>query len=102
MERKPDVFQQIADVIWDSRPNRRARWDSQASPSVSYWGTARVPTLLVYGEEDKNGTPKNARDLHERITGSRLELLPNAGHFVIREQEDEVLALLAEFARGNS
>ncbi|MEX0942627.1 MAG: alpha/beta hydrolase [Pseudomonadales bacterium] len=98
MEREPDLFRQIADVIWNSRANSKARWDSQASPSASYWGTARVPTLLVYGEEDKNGTPKNARDLHERIEGSRLEMLPGAGHFVVREEEAKVLALLLEFA----
>ncbi|XOV90660.1 MAG: alpha/beta fold hydrolase [Pseudomonadota bacterium] len=53
---------------------------------------------MIYGEEDKNGTPKNAADLHGRLPDSTLLMLPNAGHFVIREKEDEVLDAISGFA----
>lgn len=99
-EREPARFAEIAALNWQARPNREARWDPTVSPSPSYWGRAILPSLLIYGEEDKNGTPKNGRDLHERIAGSELLLLPNAGHFLIREKEDEVLAAITRFTAG--
>ncbi|MEX0942638.1 MAG: alpha/beta hydrolase [Pseudomonadales bacterium] len=97
-DRAPERFQEVADLGWNSRANKAASWDPKVSPSSSYWGTATVPTLLIYGEEDKNGTPKNAEDLHQRIRNSELIMLSNAGHFVIREQEEQVLEAITTFA----
>lgn len=42
--------------------------------------TIDVPTLVVVGEEDALTPPTEARAMHERITGSRLELIAGAGH----------------------
>ncbi len=41
----------------------------------------RVPTLILVGEEDLPTPPALARGLHEAIAGSRLEIIPGAGHF---------------------
>ena len=41
----------------------------------------RVPTLVLVGEEDPPTPPALARGLHEAIAGSRLEVIPGAGHF---------------------
>lgn len=95
--REPVVFSSITDPIWNTKPNRDAHWDVSANPSASYWGTATMPTLLIYGEQDKNGTPRNAHDLHARIPGSELLMIPGAGHFAVREAEDIVLAKIHEF-----
>ena len=75
-----------------------ATWDMRIAPSSSYWGSARVPTLLIYGTEDGNGTRQNAEDLARRIPGARLHFIDQAGHFVIREQPGQVLALMRAFA----
>ena len=39
-----------------------------------------VPTLLVYGDQDVRAPLAVAEDLHAEIAGSRLVLLPGAGH----------------------
>jgi pimeloyl-ACP methyl ester carboxylesterase len=39
-----------------------------------------VPTLLVYGEADERSPLRVARDLHARIPGSTLAVLPGLGH----------------------
>ena len=42
--------------------------------------TIDVPTLIIVGAEDVLTPPKEARAMHERIAGSRLEILAGAGH----------------------
>ena len=58
----------------------------------------RVPTLVLVGEEDP-ALPA-ARVTHERIAGSKLVVLPRAGHLSNLDQPEafnrEVLAFLAE------
>jgi pimeloyl-ACP methyl ester carboxylesterase len=39
-----------------------------------------VPVLLLYGEEDARSPLAVAREMHERIPGSTLSILPGAGH----------------------
>ena len=42
--------------------------------------TIDVPTLIIVGDEDVLTPPSEARAMHERIAGSRLEILAGAGH----------------------
>ncbi len=95
--RDPDTFAEVCDLMWGYRPPRTARWNMKAYPSAGYWGTAAVPTLLVYGQEDKNGTPENAADLDRRLSDSRLVMIEGAGHFVIREAADRVFDEIRDF-----
>jgi pimeloyl-ACP methyl ester carboxylesterase len=60
-------------------------------------GEIRAPTLVVTGENDGGSTPRMARLMHERIAGSRLEILPNLRHSVLIEAPERVAALLEEF-----
>lgn len=56
-----------------------------------------VPTLILVGEEDKLTTPDAARDMHNRIKGSELHLIPNAAHMSNLENPEEFNARLLEF-----
>lgn len=98
MEREPGIFSELADAAW-TRASGKSRWNPRVSPSTSYWGTASIPTLLIYGDKDNNGTRENAEDLARRLPDSRLEYIRDAGHFAIREKEDRTLALLLDFIR---
>lgn len=61
--------------------------------------TISVPTLLLYGERDRRSPLHVATEMHAQIPGSRLAVLPGAGHAVNVEAPDlfneEVRAFLA-------
>jgi pimeloyl-ACP methyl ester carboxylesterase len=56
-----------------------------------------VPTLVIVGEHDGPAPPDVARDMHERIPGSELVVLPHAGHLSNMEATDEFNAAVADF-----
>lgn len=102
-KRDPEGFQGISDLLWSRIEERagkgKATWDMRIAPSSSYWGSARIPTLLIYGTEDAFGTRENAEDLARRIPGARLHFIEPAGHFVIREQPGRVIEQMTAFAK---
>ncbi|MFC5699023.1 alpha/beta fold hydrolase [Pseudomonas sp. GCM10022186] len=57
----------------------------------------RVPTLIVVGADDQLTPVAEARLMHERIPGSRLEILPECGHLPPLEMPERTLALLREW-----
>ena len=60
-------------------------------------GAISVPTLVIVGEEDALSPPDVARDMQERIKGSRLAVLPRAGHLSNLEAAEEFNAAVDEF-----
>jgi pimeloyl-ACP methyl ester carboxylesterase len=57
----------------------------------------RQPTLIMTGEHDSGSSPRMARFLHERITGSELNILPGLRHSVLLENPDLIAQLLLDF-----
>lgn len=55
------------------------------------------PTLLVSGTEDKTAPPPVAEALSAAITGSKLVLLPDCGHWTLTEKPLQVCKAMAEF-----
>lgn len=53
-------------------------------------------TLIMTGEHDQGSSPRMARLMHERITGSRLEILTGLRHSVLIEAPERV----ADSVRG--
>lgn len=60
-------------------------------------GRIRLPTLVVCGAEDQLTPAKYAEYLHRQIAGSRLRVIPRAGHMVMLERAAEFNAALADF-----
>jgi pimeloyl-ACP methyl ester carboxylesterase len=58
-----------------------------------------VPTLLIYGAEDIRAPRGVAEALHAAIPGSRLILVPAAGHDVNLEAPEEYDAAIRTFLR---
>ena len=56
-----------------------------------------VPTLVVVGEEDVITPVKEARAMHQAIRGSRLEIIPEAGHLSNLERPAAFNAALSDF-----
>ncbi len=59
----------------------------------------RVPTLLVYGDHDVRAPLTVGEHLHAQIAGSRLVVLPGAGHVCNVETPDAFNAAIREFTR---
>jgi len=57
----------------------------------------RVPTLIVVGANDQLTPVSEARLIHERIPGSRLEILPECGHLPPLEMPEQTITLLREW-----
>lgn len=57
------------------------------------------PTLVLWGREDRVFPPEVGRALHDRIAGSRFELIPDAGHMPQWERPEVVNAILLDFLR---
>jgi pimeloyl-ACP methyl ester carboxylesterase len=47
-----------------------------------------LPALILCGEEDALTPPKYSEFLHSRIKGSKLEVIPHAGHLVMMESPE--------------
>ena len=59
--------------------------------------TVRVPTLVIWGENDR-ALPKSLLDgLEEVVPGMRLERIPAGTHWVIHEQPQRINGLIRSF-----
>lgn len=56
-----------------------------------------APTLILCGAEDKMTPLRNSEFMRDHIAGTRLEIVPNAGHNVMLEQPNQVAEILADF-----
>jgi pimeloyl-ACP methyl ester carboxylesterase len=59
--------------------------------------TLTVPTLLVYGEEDKSTPPAIGLLFHEKIKDSTYVQIDSAGHFVFIDQPDITKKAIEDF-----
>mgnify|MGYP003287395470 CR=1 FL=1 len=59
-----------------------------------------VPTLLMYGDRDVRAPLTVAEALHAAIPGSRLVVLPDAGHLCNIEAPDEFNDAVRHFLHG--
>jgi pimeloyl-ACP methyl ester carboxylesterase len=66
--------------------------------STQTLATINVPTLLLAGEEDTLTPNAEAQLMHKGIRGSRLEIIPKAGHYAAFEQPESAGRLLRTFA----
>jgi len=56
-----------------------------------------VPTLFLVGESDPASTPEIMRGMHERVPGSRFEVIRSAAHLPTLEQPEAVNRALLGF-----
>lgn len=63
-------------------------------------GRITLPTLVMVGDQDTATTPAKARRIHERIQGSKLVIIPGAGHTSSVEEPAFVNRALESFLGG--
>lgn len=60
----------------------------------------RVPTLIIWGEQDA-WIPRTAvEDIHRGISGSQLRIVPGVGHSLNVERPDQFVSTMVEFLDG--
>jgi pimeloyl-ACP methyl ester carboxylesterase len=64
---------------------------------IAQYPSINVPTLILWGLEDKVLPLKLGKMLHEAIPGSRLELINNCGHLPQEERPEETICRVSEF-----
>ena len=58
-----------------------------------------VPTLVICGDHDESN-PSLSRTMHEKIAGSTLVILPQAGHMAFVDQPSSYIKAVAEFLQA--
>lgn len=99
-----DMVDEVAAIMSDSRP-ARARVMALAFAEADLRDVLPridVPTLLLYGAADLRAPPHVGEELHARIPGSTLIVIPAAGHLVNIEAADRFNAEVRTFLRSVS
>ena len=68
--------------------------------TVMPYASLRMPTLVVWGEQDSMAPPARGRRLAEAIPGARFVGLPGVGHTCQVEAPAEFVAAVAPFLNG--
>jgi len=56
----------------------------------------KVPTLIIAGDHDESD-PKMSQEMHEKIPGSKLVILPSSGHMTFVDQPELFLKAVRDF-----
>lgn len=67
------------------------------SAADKLWLAAGIPTLIIWGAEDRIIPVKHAHAAHAAIPGSWLEIIEGVGHYVHCEAPDRFVEALTEF-----
>jgi 3-oxoadipate enol-lactonase len=73
---------------------------AERADSIETLKTIDVPTLLLTGDEDLMTGVNEAELMHQHISGSRVQVIPQAGHYSPWEQPEEAARLLRNFLDG--
>ena len=111
----PYLYQRRPDPNYDPAANGIMSWDlyremwgssgefiiDRNLKSVEYGdrlNSITVPTLITAGDHDECA-PSISREMHEKISGSKLVILPQSGHMTFVDQPGLFLKAVGEFLR---
>ena len=103
-ESKPDVVQRAKELMDNPAAGFIGALEAMKKrpDSTGELTGIDVPTLVLVGEEDGVTPPDAARKIHEHVGGSKLVVVPEAGHISNLEAPDEFNGALADFLREAS
>ena len=100
----PDLVAELAEMMSGFHPaGYRAVFRTMAETDLrGMLAGIAVPTLLVWGAEDARSPLQVGEDLHARIPGSTLVVLPGVGHLCNLEAPDAFNAAVRDFLRSGA
>jgi pimeloyl-ACP methyl ester carboxylesterase len=91
------VAQRMTELLANDLPSYQAAYTVFSTSDLGdRLGEIRHPTLVATGEHDIGSNTRMAQMMHERIEGSRLEILPGLRHSVLVEAPERIAELLIE------
>ena len=66
-------------------------------PAIGRLAEARLPTLIVLGDQDAPDIHAIGELIHNHVTGSKLAMIPGAGHTLVMEKPTEFNTLVDQF-----
>jgi len=103
VEHRPELAGQMRSIIENQQPtviSEAMRAIAERPDSTGLLPSITCPVLILNGENDCVTTPETAAAMHELIPGSKLELLPCAGHLSNLEQPELFNTLLLEHLKS--
>jgi pimeloyl-ACP methyl ester carboxylesterase len=88
---KPDVARRVREMISLANPQGAAAAQRGMAARRDYsddLSSIKVPTLVIVGRQDPIRPVADAEFMHDRIQGSRLEVIENAAHMTNMEQPE--------------
>ena len=80
------------------RDYHRPRGRRFHDPLLQRWlHRIRIPTLILWGEDDRIFPPAYGESWAKAIAGARLVVLPRCGHLPIQERPEDFAATVVEF-----
>lgn len=86
-----------AQLIWNLGATGKMVWPIPDRGLAKRLHRIRVPTLIVWGDEDALVSSAYANEFRDRIKGSRAEIIKNCGHIPQVERPAETLAVVRPF-----
>lgn len=65
--------------------------------ALPYAYQVKTPTLIVWGDKDNETPVEDAHEINRAITGSRLEIISDAGHKLHRTHTQELAGIINSF-----
>jgi 3-oxoadipate enol-lactonase len=99
-ESRPDRVREIREMMLKMSPQDIAqvqRGMAERPDSIPTLKNITVPTLLIMGEEDPLAPPSDGELMRQHIRGSRLMVIPKAGHYACWEEPAQAGRLLRQF-----
>ena len=87
----------VASHVWAQGCSSKFLWPIPEQGLAKRLHRVSVPTLIIFGREDRVVPSRYGQEFHERISGSRLEVIERCGHIPHIEQLDRTYELVVEF-----
>lgn len=105
IERRSDLVDKVVKLM-ESQPAKTIEHALEAlrdrDDQTQLLGKISVPTLIITGDGDQITGPLVAQPMHDAIKGSKLVVIPHAGHLSTMENPAAVSEAILSFLKGGA
>jgi len=87
--------------MWGSDGEFVVDGNLKSAEYVDQLPTIKIPTLVICGDHDECD-PSLSKEMHEKIAGSKLVILPNSGHLAFQDQPGLWIGSVRDFINESS